>query len=142
MSVNKVILVGHVGNDPEIKHLDKDVSVAKFSLATSEYSTSPTGEKTSTTEWHKIIAWRTTAEVVEKYVKKGSQIYLEGKIRSRSYDINGIKHYITEIFANRIEILGKREGQAEMPGQAVPKEQLQTVGEPDLNRPEEDDLPF
>jgi len=142
MSVNKVILVGYVGRDPEIKHLDKGISVAKFSLATSEISTSLTGEKTSTTEWHNIVAWRIAAEVAEKYVKKGSQIYLEGKIRTRSYDKDGQKHYMTEIFANSIELLGKREGQAEMPGQTVPKEQLQTVGEPDLSRPEEDDLPF
>ena len=70
MSVNKVILVGHVGRDPEVKHLDKGISVAKFSLATTEYSTSPTGEKTSTTEWHNIVAWRIAAEVAEKYVKK------------------------------------------------------------------------
>ena len=143
MSVNKVILVGHVGNDPEIKHLDKDVSVAKFSLATTENSISPTGEKASTTEWHKIVAWRKLSDVAEKYIKKGSQIYVEGKIRTRSWDDKeGVKHYITEIFANSIELLGKREGQAEMAGQTTQKEQLQTVGEPDFNQPEEDDLPF
>ena len=142
MSVNKVILVGYVGSDPEVKHLDKGISVAKFSLATTENSTSPTGERVSNTEWHKIVAWRTMAEVTEKYIKKGSQVYVEGKIRTRSYDINGIKDYITDIFANSIDVLGKREGQAEMPGQAKQVEQLQTVGEPDLNQPEEDDLPF
>ena len=85
MSVNKVILVGNVGRDPEIKHLDKGVAVAKFSLATTENYTSKTGEKVSTTEWHNIVAWRGLAEIVEKYVKKGSQLYIEGRIRTSSY---------------------------------------------------------
>ena len=144
MSVNKVILVGHVGRDPEVRHLDKDVAVANFSLATTENYTSPTGERVSTTEWHKILAWRNLAEVAEKYVKKGSQIYVEGKIRTRSYDKDGIKHYVTEIYANSIELLGKREGQAEMAPQPQPMhaETVNSVSEPDFSQPEEDDLPF
>lgn len=142
MSVNKVILVGNVGRDPETRHLDKGVAVSNFSLATTENYTSKTGEKVSTTEWHNIVAWRGLAEVVEKYVKKGSQLYIEGRLRTRMYEKDGIKHYATEIFANSIELLGKREGQAEIPGQPAVTEQLQAVSEPDFSQPEEDDLPF
>ena len=142
MSVNKVILVGNVGRDPEIKHLDKDVSVARFSLATTENYTAKTGEKVSNTEWHNIVAWRGLSEVVEKYVKKGSQLYIEGRLRTRTYEKDGVKHYSTEIYADTIQLLGKREGQAEIPGQPAPAEQLQAVSEPDFSQPEEDDLPF
>jgi len=142
MSVNKVILVGNVGRDPEIKHLDKGVAVAKFSLATTENYTSKTGEKVSTTEWHNIVAWRGLAEVVEKYVKKGSQLYIEGRIRTSSYEKDGVKHYTTEINADTMHMLGKRESQAEMGNQPVHAESIQTVSEPDFSQPEEDDLPF
>lgn len=142
MSVNKVILVGNVGRDPETRHLDKGVVVSRFSLATTENYTAKTGEKVSNTEWHNIVAWRGLAEVVEKYVKKGSQLYIEGRLRTNSYDKDGVKHYATEIIADTMHMLGKREGQTEVPGQSMPKEQLQTVSEPDLSQPEEDDLPF
>ena len=142
MSVNKVILVGNVGRDPETKHLDKGIAVSNFSLATTENYTSKTGEKVSTTEWHNIVAWRGLAEVVEKYVKKGSQLYMEGRLRTRTYEKDGIKHYATEIYADTIQLLGKREGQAEIPGQPAQSEQLQAVSEPDFSQPEEDDLPF
>ena len=142
MSVNKVILVGHVGRDPETRHLDKGVAVSNFSLATTETYVAKTGEKISNTEWHNIVAWRGLAEVVEKYVKKGSQLYIEGRLKTRNYEKDGVKHYVTEVYADEMQLLGKREGQAEMPGQTMPKEQLQAVGEPDLSQPEEDDLPF
>jgi single-strand DNA-binding protein len=142
MSVNKVILVGNVGRDPETKHLDKGVVVTRFSLATTENYTAKTGERISNTEWHNIVAWRGLAETIEKYVKKGSQLYIEGRLRTNSYEKDGVKHYATEIIADTMHMLGKREGQAEMPGQTMPKEQLQAVGEPDLSQPEEDDLPF
>src|SRR5665647_3185378 len=114
MSVNKVILVGNVGRDPETRHLDKGVSVSRFSLATTENYTSKTGEKVSNTEWHNIVAWRGLAEVVEKYVKKGSQLYIEGRLRTNSYEKDGVKHYATEINADTLQLLGKREGQSEV----------------------------
>lgn len=142
MSVNKVILVGNVGRDPEVRHLDKGVAVARFSLATTENYTSKTGEKVSNTEWHNIVAWRGLAEVVEKYVKKGSQLYIEGRLRTRDYDKDGVKHYATEINADTMQLLGKREGQAEMGTQSMPAESVQSVSEPDFSQPEEDDLPF
>jgi single-strand DNA-binding protein len=142
MSVNKVILVGNVGRDPETRHLDKGVSVSRFSLATTENYTSKTGEKVSNTEWHNIVAWRGLAEVVEKYVKKGSQLYIEGRLRTNSYEKDGVKHYATEINAVTLQLLGKREGQAEGSGQPMQTEQVQSVNEPDFSQPEEDDLPF
>ena len=143
MSINKVILVGNVGRDPEVRHLDKGVAVANFSLATTETYTAKTGEKVSTTEWHNIVAWRGLAEVAEKYVKKGSQLYIEGRIKTRAWDDKeGVKHYTTEIFADTMQLLGKREGQPEMAAQPMQAESLQSVGEPDFSQPEEDDLPF
>ncbi|MBC8006035.1 MAG: single-stranded DNA-binding protein [Verrucomicrobia bacterium] len=143
MSVNKVILVGNVGRDPETKHLDKGVTVTRFSLATTENYTAKTGEKVSNTEWHNIVAWRGLAEMIEKYVKKGSQIYIEGRLRTNSYEKDGQKHFSTEIVADNIQLLGKREGQAETtPQNGRTDQQLQSVSEPDFNQPEEDDLPF
>lgn len=142
MSVNKVILVGNVGRDPEIRHLDKGVSVARFSLATTENYTSKTGEKVSNTEWHNIVAWRQLAELSEKYIKKGSQLYIEGRLRTRDYEKDGVKHYATEINADTIQLLGRREGTPESNGIAVPTEQSQSVAEPDFTPSEEDDLPF
>jgi single-strand DNA-binding protein len=143
MSVNKVILVGNVGRDPETRHLDKGVAVSNFSLATTETYTAKTGEKVSTTEWHNIVAWRGLAEVAEKYVKKGTQLYIEGRIRTRAWDDkDGNKRYTTEIYADTMQLLGKREGQPEMNGSAPMTESLPTVNEPDFSQPEEDDLPF
>ncbi len=109
MSVNKVILVGNVGKDPEVRYLEKGVAVAKFPLATSETYKGKDGEKVTTTEWHNIVLWRGLAETVEKYVKKGSQLYIEGKIRTRSYDDkDGNKRYVTEIVADLMQMLGKK----------------------------------
>ncbi len=107
MSVNKVILVGNVGKDPEIRHLDSGVSVANFPLATSESYTAKNGEKVTTTEWHNIVLWRGLAEVAEKYVTKGRQLYIEGRIRTRNYDDkDGNKRYITEIYGDTMQMLG------------------------------------
>src|SRR5680860_498100 len=109
MSVNKVILIGNVGKDPEIRHLDTGVAVANFSLATSESYNAKNGEKVTTTEWHNIVLWRGLAEVAEKYVKKGNQLYIEGRIRSRTYDDkDGIKRYITEINGDVMRMLGSK----------------------------------
>ncbi|MBI5539479.1 MAG: single-stranded DNA-binding protein [Bacteroidia bacterium] len=110
MSVNKVILVGNVGKDPEVRYLENNVAVARFTLATTESYKKSTGEVVKNTEWHNIVLWRGLAQVAEKYVKKGSQLYIEGKIRSRSYDDkDGNKKYFTEITADNMTLLGKRE---------------------------------
>lgn len=142
MSVNKVILVGNVGRDPETRHLDKGVVVTRFSLATTESYTAKTGEKVSNTEWHNIVAWRGLAEVIDKYVKKGSQLYIEGRLRTNTYEKDGVKHYATEIYADTMHMLGRRDGQTENGNQAVTNETASVVNEPDLTASEEDDLPF
>ena len=110
MSVNKVILVGNVGKDPEVRYLEKNVAVANFPLATTErgFTLQNGTQVPDRTEWHNIVAWRGLAEIAEKYIRKGSQLYIEGKIQSRSWEKDGIKRYITEIYAENIQLLGKR----------------------------------
>ncbi|MFW5644983.1 MAG: single-stranded DNA-binding protein [Bacteroidota bacterium] len=109
MSVNKVILVGNVGKDPETRYLEGGTVVSRFPFATSEVYKNRAGEKITNTEWHNIVAWRGLAEIMEKYVTKGSQLYIEGRIRNRSYtDKEGNTRYTTEIVADNIQMLGKR----------------------------------
>ena len=116
MSINKVILVGNVGKDPEVRYLDSGVAVANFPFATSETYKNKQGEKVTNTEWHNIVMWRGLAEVVEKYVNKGSQLYIEGKIRTRSYDDReGIKRYITEIIGDNMQMLGRKGDRSSIP---------------------------
>jgi len=116
MSINKVILVGNVGKDPEVRYLDSGVAVANFPFATSEKYKNKQGEKVTNTEWHNIVMWRGLAEVVEKYVNKGSQLYIEGKIRTRSYDDkDGIKRYITEIIGDNMQMLGRKGDKSSIP---------------------------
>ncbi len=111
MSINKVILVGNVGKDPVIRYFDKGVAKATFPLATSETYTNQQGETITSTEWHNIVLWRALAEVAEKTVKKGSQVYIVGKIKTRSYvDKDGINKYITEILADTLLSLEKKTG--------------------------------
>jgi single-strand DNA-binding protein len=157
MSVNKVILIGNVGKDPDTRHLEGGNTVSKFSLATSEVYKNKVGEKITNTEWHNIVLWKGLAEIAEKYVRKGSQLYIEGRIRTRSYtDQEGNTKYTTEIIADSMQMLGKRsEGQStaeqsqpasgtqdtQKPGNATtgnaePMEDL-TQGQTDV-----DDLPF
>ncbi|MFM2135871.1 MAG: hypothetical protein RL021_1271 [Bacteroidota bacterium] len=104
--VNKVILIGNVGKDPEVKYLEGGVAVAKFPLATTESYKNREGQKVDQTEWHNIVLWRGLAEVAEKYVTKGKQLYIEGKIRTRSYEENNVKKYFTEIIADSMTLLG------------------------------------
>ena len=112
MSINKVILVGNVGKDPVIRYFDKGVAKATFPLATSESYTNQQGETITSTEWHNIVIWRALAEVAEKTVKKGSQVYIVGKIKTRSYvDKDGVNKYITEILADALLVLDKKQTQ-------------------------------
>ncbi|MFV0521055.1 MAG: single-stranded DNA-binding protein [Mangrovibacterium sp.] len=137
MAVNKVILIGNVGQDPEVKYLEQNVAVANFSLATTERYTGKDGNKVENTEWHRIVVWRGLASVVEKYVKKGSKLYVEGRLRTREWtDKDGNKRYTTEIYADNLEMLDTRaNSDATLPQpQATPK--------PDLSQAEDDDLPF
>jgi single-strand DNA-binding protein len=109
--VNKVILVGNLGKDPEVRHLEGGNSVANFTLATNEYYKDKQGARVERTEWHNISAWRGLAELAEKYLKKGSQVYVEGKLRTRQYqDKDQQTRYITEIIAEEISLLGGRPG--------------------------------
>ena len=111
-SVNKVILIGNLGKDPEVRHLENGAVVANFSIATSEvYTDKSTGEKKEITDWHDIVVWRGLAEVAEKYLKKGYKVYIEGKIKKRSWqDKENITRYTTEIIADELNILSRPEG--------------------------------
>ena len=104
---NKVILVGNLGKDPEVRYLDNGVVVANFSLATTENYKNKQGERVSQTEWHNIVLWRGLAEIAEKWLKKGSSVYIEGKIRARKWeDKDGNTRYTTEILGDNMTMLG------------------------------------
>ncbi len=108
--INKVILIGNLGKDPEIRYLEGGVAVVNFSLATTEVYKDKNGKKVESTDWHKIVAWRGLAEVAHQYFKKGMQVYVEGKLRTKSWtDKEGNKQFSTEIVADNIVMLGKRE---------------------------------
>ena len=105
---NKVQLIGHVGNDPEIKTFDGGKKLAKLSIATNESYKNDKGEKVEETQWHNLIAWGKTAEIIEKYVVKGKEIAIEGKLTHKSYeDKNGEKRYVTEVVIDELLMLGK-----------------------------------
>src|SRR5688572_10348772 len=109
--VNKVILVGRLGKDPEVRNLDNGATVANFTVATSEsYKDKTTGEKKEITEWHNIVLWRGLAEVAQKYLHKGDMIYVEGKLRTRSWEKDGVTRYTTEIIADNMTMLSTRGG--------------------------------
>ena len=140
MSVNKAILVGHVGKDPEVRYLEKNVAVANFSLATTDraYTMQNGTQVPERTEWHNIVAWRGLAELAEKYIRKGTQLYIEGKIQTRSYEKDGVKRYVTEIYADNIQFLDRK---------PETKEVVSAVAEPVAqgnqdSLPVVDDLPF
>lgn len=150
MSINKVILVGNVGRDPEVKYFDNGSAVANFTLATTErgYTAANGTQIPDRTEWHNIVCWRGLAKVAEQFIKKGTQVYIEGKIRTRNYDdANGIKRYVSEIYVDNLELLGRRrdaEGEqaqtgtyaSNSPQPSQPSAPIQD------NYAEEDDLPF
>ncbi len=143
--VNKVILVGNLGKDPEVMTFDNGVKKASFSLATSESYKNKEGQRVDQTEWHNVILWRGLAEVAERYLKKGNQVYIEGKIKTRSYEQDGQKKYITEIYGDNMTMLGRREegsgGTYQNQNQGQATAQPQTPAEPEMDTPD-DDLPF
>ena len=121
--INKVILVGNVGMDPEVRSLETGVKVARVRLATTErIFNRQTNESTEHTEWHTVTLWRGLAEVVDKYVRKGSQIYIEGRLRSREWERDGVKHYATEIVADDMKLLGRRPEGAQQGGYTQPQQ--------------------
>ena len=128
--VNKVMLIGNLGKDPEVRYLDSGVAVANFSLATTENYKNKEGERVSQTEWHNVVLWRGLAEVAEKWLKKGSSVYVEGKIRTRKWeDKEGNNRYTTEILGDNMTMLG---------GRPASEDNSKNVSHSDL----EDDLPF
>src|SRR3990170_8577888 len=109
--VNKVILVGRLGRDPEVRNLENGATVANFTVATSEsYKDKTTGDKKEITEWHNIVLWRGLAEISQKYLHKGDMVYIEGKLRTRSWEKDGVTRYTTEIVADNMTMLGSRSG--------------------------------
>lgn len=147
-SVNKVILIGNLGKDPEVRRLENNGIVASFSIATSEVFTDrTTGEKRETTDWHNIVLWRGLAEITEKYLKKGMKVYVEGRLKTRSWqDKEGATRYTTEILADELNILtwpDNPERQTEQkpvyPTQSNP---IPPAPVQDLMDDDEDDLPF
>lgn len=142
MSVNKVILIGNVGKDPVIKYVSAGVAVAMFPLATTErgYTLANGTQVPERTDWHNLVLWRGLAETAEKYVHKGDKLYVEGKIRTRSYDDqNGARRYVTEIFVDNMEMLSPKPAQqapAVQPQQAATQQAAPAQGQAT------DDLPF
>jgi len=137
-SINKVILIGHLGRAPEVRYTQGGAPVANFSLATNEYWTSNTGEKQERTEWHKIVAWGKLAEFCQEYLQKGTYLYVEGKLQTRNYDDrDGVKRYVTEIKATEIGLLERKPG-LESAGGEPPIDSLP----PETSGTGEDDVPF
>ena len=121
--INKVILVGNVGMDPEVRSLESGVKVARLRLATTErIFNRQTNESTDHTEWHTITLWRGLADVADKFVRKGSQIYIEGRLRSREWDKDGVKHTAVEIVADEMKLLGRRTDAPQQGGYAQPQQ--------------------
>jgi single-strand DNA-binding protein len=157
MSLNKILLIGNVGQTPDVKYLDGGLCVAKFSLATTETWKDKDGNKKESTTWHNIEAWRKTAEIVEKYVHKGDLLYIEGKIKNSEYtDKDNIKRYRTDIVVESLQMLGGKREQAtgQVTDQATAQATAQvnegsnggtSEGKPDpadLSKDEQDDMPF
>ena len=163
MSLNKVMLIGNVGRDPEVRYLDggsatggQGTKVATFTLATSERYRDRNGELKENTEWHNIVAWRNSADIAEKFIRKGTQIYVEGKLRTRSWtDQSGVKKYQTEIAVDTLQLLGRRDDSQNAGGYQAPaqpsyqtpqpvQQAAQPASQPiamDIDNPT-DDLPF
>mgnify|MGYP001820068335 CR=1 FL=1 len=151
--INKAIIVGNLGRDPEVRYTPDGTAVANFSIATSEsWTDKASGEKREATEWHNIVVWRRLAEICGEYLSKGRQVYVEGKLQTRSWEQDGVTRYKTEIVASTVQFLGGREGGA---GGGAPRQgggqrqgggggQVQDPGYPDpgYNDPQDDDIPF
>lgn len=135
MSVNKAILIGRLGRNPETRYTQDGKPVTSFSIATDESWKNKSGEKVERTEWHRIVTFNKLAEICGEYLAKGSLIYIEGRIQTRSYEKDNVKHYITEIIANEMKMLGKKEAAGkEIEGVPSPEK----TENPNI----EDDIPF
>ena len=151
--INKVILVGNLGNDPEVRYMPNGNAVANISLATSDsWKDKTSGEQQEKTEWHRVVFFNRLAEIVEQYVKKGSKLYVEGRLQTRSWEQEGVKRYYTEIVASEMQMLDGRAGPQEMNDNAFgqsqrPPEPSQSEGQSKAAQPAnfdnfDDDIPF
>ncbi len=143
--VNKVILIGRLGKDPEVRNLESGVPVANFTMATSEtYKDRNTNERKEVTEWHNIVLWRGLADVAAKYLHKGDQVYIEGKLKTRSWEKEGVTRYTTEVVADNMTMLGTRGGGGSRESFGAPAQEKaatpQDVGT--ISNDTTDDLPF
>jgi single-strand DNA-binding protein len=140
--VNKVILLGRLGKDPEVRNLENGATVANFTMATSEtYKDKTTGERKEITEWHNVVLWRGLAEIASKYLHKGDQVYIEGKLRTRSWEKEGVTRYTTEVLGDNMTLLGSKPA-----GSASGDRTTQPTSQPASNFSAppntSDDLPF
>lgn len=151
MSVNKVILVGNVGRDPEIRALESGTKYARFSLATNEVYLDKQGQRQTQTEWHRIVVWGKQADTIEQYVRAGKTLYIEGRLRTSSYDKDGVKHYTTDVVCDSFKFIGPApSGQGQnaapiAPAAAAPAPSaVSAAAAPSFSAPmpEPDDLPF
>lgn len=150
--INKVILVGNLGKDPEVRYLEGGTAVANFPIATSEtYKDKNSGERKTNTEWHNIVLWRGLAEIAEKYLKKGAQVYIEGKLQTRQWqDKDGNNRYTTEVVGNNLQMLGRKDENSSSNSTQTPTDtdtdtapaQPTNTPEIDNSSSEVDDLPF
>jgi len=143
-SVNKVILLGRLGKDPDLKYTPSGAGVATFSIATDLVWKDQEGNQKQQTEWHRIVAWRKTAEIASNYLKKGSQVYIEGRLQTRSWnDKNNITRYTTEVVADNLVLIGSKMERAETSAEIPPPmDELVPAGPDAAPEPSEDDLPF
>ena len=141
--VNKVILIGRLGKDPEVRAFENNAKKVTFPLATSEFRKDKEGNKIELTEWHNIVCWRNLADIAEQFFTKGKMIYLEGKIRTRSWEDNGVKKYYTEIEAGMFTMLGSKEESKPTETQVTNLHPPAVEPAPEISEPEfADDLPF
>ena len=132
-AINKVILIGHLGADPELRYTPNGTPVANFRIATTERWINKQGERMESTEWHRIVAWGKLGEFCGQYLNKGKQVYIEGRLRTRSWeDKDGKKQWTTEIIAQRLQLLGKPEKSSTPPEELAAPEEV----------PSEEDIPF
>lgn len=141
--VNKVILIGRLGKDPELRTLENGATVARFTMATSEtYKDKTTGERKEITEWHNIVLWRGLADIAGKYLKKGEQVYIEGKLRTRSWEKEGVTRYTTEIVGDELTLLGSKPSGGGGQSDYAPRSNSGEMSPPPAQDRSTDDLPF
>jgi single-strand DNA-binding protein len=138
--VNKAIIIGRLGQDPEVRYTPDGIAVANFSVATSEtWTDKQTGEKKERTEWHRIVAWRRLGEICGEYLSKGRQVYVEGRLQTRSWEKDGVTRYTTEIQADTVQFLGGRDDAGRPAGN---QRADQGFPEPPMANTQDDDIPF